>query len=228
MDLQLLTWSFIFREKNSRIWSSHGPLVQDKYLRYCSQNYSSSFGKMRKKLGSKNKANSWAFGKFCDWPTYAWLHEHCQHFPRLIPSIHALYCQCGFKFVSTRLLAIMPWPPFPLQFASGKSHKGWLFQNALTYHWSTQICSPQTEAKSFKDAQSFLLDEVNLCARPKGQIELVHRSFSASLHFMDFSFHWVRNFSWQLKHLARHSLPCSAACSFYLSSPSLSKMTGSY
>ena len=139
-----------------------------------------------------------------------------KHFPRFVPSIHALYCWCGFKFVSTRLFAVMPWPPFHLQFASGKSHKGWLCQNALTYHWNIQICSPQTEAKSFQDAQPFLLDEVNLCARPKGQIELAHRSFSASLHFMDFSFHWVRNLSWQVKTLgkAQFALFC---CMLFLS-----------
>ena len=136
----------------------------------------------------------------------AWtLSKHC---PRLIPSIHALYRWCGFKFASTRLLAVMPWPPFHLQFASGKSRK---CQNALTYHWSTQISSPQTEAKSSQDAQSFLLDEVNLCARPKGQTELAHRSFSASSHFMDFSFHWVRNLSWQVRTLgkAQFALFCS-------------------
>lgn len=126
----------------------------------------------RNLVQKKNRADSWAIGKFCDWPTFgmtAWILS--KHFPRLMPSTHVLYCWCGFKFVSTRLLAVMPGPPFHLQFASGRSHKSWLCQNALKYHRSTHICSSQTEAKSFQDAQSLLLDEVNLCARPKRQTQ---------------------------------------------------------
>lgn len=131
---------------------------------------------MRKKLGSKKKkktrADSWAIGQFCDWPTFGMIARILpKHFPRLMPSIHVLYCWCGFKFVSTRLLAVMPGPPFHLQFASGRSHKSWLCQNALKYHRSAQICSSRTEAKSFQDAQSLLLDEVNLSARPKRQTQ---------------------------------------------------------